>query len=128
MLSQVDEVRNNAYFVGIAIGRATMPEIHELATLTSKGQITLPKPIRQVLGVDIGAKVAFDLRGGEVIVSRADAEHEDPAIGAFLNLLEADIRAGRHVLSLPNDLALTLLANAGHAVDLDEDIEGEVAL
>jgi antitoxin PrlF len=61
-------------------------------------------------------------------VSRADAEHEDPAIGAFLGLLEADIRAGRHVQSLPNDLALSLLANAGHAVNLDEDIEGEVAL
>ena len=128
MLGQVDEVRRKPYRVGIAIGRATMPEIHEIATLTSKGQITLPKPIRQVLGVDTGAKVAFDLRGGEVIVSRADAEHEDPAIGAFLGLLEADIRAGRHVQSLPNDLALSLLANAGYAVNLDEDIEGEVAL
>ena len=105
-----------------------MPEIHEVATLTSKGQITLPKPIRQALGVDIGGKVAFDLRAGEVIVTRADAEHEDPAIGAFLNLLEADIRAGRHVRPLPDDLARALVANAGHAVDLDEDIDGEVAL
>jgi antitoxin PrlF len=105
-----------------------MPEIHEVATLTSKGQITLPKPIRQALGVDTGAKVAFDLRGGEVIVSRADAEHEDTAIGAFLGLLEADIRAGRHVQSLPEDLARAMLANAGHAVNLDEDIEGDVAL
>lgn len=105
-----------------------MPEIHEVATLTSKGQITLPKPIRQALGVDAGGKVAFDLRGGEVIVTRADAEHEDPAIGAFLGLLEADIRAGRHVRSLPDDLARAMLANAGHAVNLDEDIDGEVAL
>lgn len=105
-----------------------MPEIHEIATLTSKGQITLPKPIRQVLGVETGAKVAFDLRAGEVIVSRADAEHEDPAIGAFLGLLEADIRAGRHVQTLPEDLARAMLANAGRAVNLDEDIEGDVAL
>ncbi|KLD75513.1 AbrB/MazE/SpoVT family DNA-binding domain-containing protein [Xanthomonas hyacinthi] len=105
-----------------------MPNIHEVATLTSKGQITLPKPIRQALGVDAGGKVAFDLRGGEVVVTRADAEHEDPAIGAFLALLESDIRAGRHVQALPEDLARTMLANAGHAVDLDDDIEGEVAL
>ena len=105
-----------------------MPEIHETATLTSKGQLTLPKPIRQVLGVGTGAKVAFDLRGGEVIVSRADAEHEDPAIGAFLELLEADIRAGLHVQALPEDLARAMLANAGRAVNLDEDIEGDVAL
>jgi len=104
-----------------------MSEIHEIATLTSKGQITLPKPIRKALGVDTGGKVAFDLRGGEIIVTRADA-HEDPAIGAFLGLLEADIRAGRHLQSLPEDLALAMLANIGQAVNLDEDIEGEVAL
>ena len=105
-----------------------MPEIHEVATLTSKGQITLPKPIRQVLGVDTGGKVAFDLRGGEIIVTRVDPEHEDPAIGAFLRLLEADIRAGHHLQSLPEDLARAMLANLGHAVNLEEDIEGEVAL
>jgi antitoxin PrlF len=105
-----------------------MPEIREVATLTSKGQITLPKPIRQALGVDVGGKVAFDLRGGEVIVTRVDAEHVDPAIEAFLGLLEADIRAGRHVQCLPDSLARAMLASAGHAVDLDVDIEGEVAL
>ncbi len=104
-----------------------MSEIHEIATLTSKGQITLPKPIRKALGVDTGGKVAFELRGGEIIVTRADT-HEDPAIGAFLGLLEADIRAGRHLQSLPEDLALAMLANIGQAVNLDEDIEGEVAL
>jgi antitoxin PrlF len=47
--------------------------------------------------VDTGGKVAFDLRGGEVVVTRADAEHEDPAIGAFLGLLARDIEAGRNV-------------------------------
>ncbi len=33
-----------------------MPAIHEVATLTSKGQITLPKSIRQALGADTGSK------------------------------------------------------------------------
>jgi antitoxin PrlF len=66
-----------------------MPAIRELATITSKGQITLPKPIRQALGVDYGGKVAFDLQGSQVIVTRADeAFHEDPAITSFLALLE----------------------------------------
>jgi len=83
MLRQIDEVRKIPYHSGIVTRRTAMPEIHEVATLTSKGQITLPKPIRQALGVDAGGKVAFDLRGGEVIVTRADAEHEDPAIEAL---------------------------------------------
>jgi antitoxin PrlF len=105
-----------------------MPEIHEVATLTSKGQITLPKSIRQALGVTTGGKVAFDLRHGEVVVTRAETEHEDPAISAFLGLLEAGIRLGRHTQPLPEDLARALLANAGHPVNLDEEIDGEVAL
>ena len=66
-----------------------MPAIHEVATLTSKGQITLPKPIRQALGVDVGGKVAFELLGDRVVVTRVEEEpHEDPAIGRFLLLLQ----------------------------------------
>ncbi|MFJ4444916.1 type II toxin-antitoxin system PrlF family antitoxin [Pseudomonas sp. NPDC089422] len=105
-----------------------MPAIHEIATLTSKGQITLPKSVRQLLGIDTGGKIAFDVRGGEIVVSRVDAIHEDPAIGAFLGLLEADVRNGRNLTTLPADLAQTMLANANHSVNLDEEIDGEVSI
>lgn len=106
-----------------------MPIVHEVATITSKGQITLPKPIRQALGVDAGGKVAFDLeKDGQIVVRRAEAEHEDPVIGAFLSLLTRDIQAGRHVHGLPEELARAMLEQAGHGVKLDEQIDGEVAL
>ncbi len=105
-----------------------MPHIHEIATITSKGQITLPKPIRQALGAAVGDRVAFDLRGTDVVVTRADEEHEDPAIGAFLVLLENDIKSGKHLYTLPDNLSQAMLANLHHAIDLDEDIVGEVAL
>ena len=75
-----------------------------------------------------GGKIAFDVRGGEVVVSRVEAAHEDPAIGAFLSLLEADIRAGRNLRTLSPDLAEVLLVNASRTVHLGEDIEGEVEL
>jgi len=58
--------------------------------------------------------------------SGAEPEHQNPVIGAFLTLLEADIRAGQHVRSLPEDLARALLANSGYAVDLDEEIEDDM--
>lgn len=127
---RIDNVRNNPYSSAMRTKRKTqaMSSIHELATLTSKGQITLPKTIRQALGVTTGGKVAFELRGGEVVVTRAEVEHEDPAIGAFLNLLEADICEGRSVRVLPEELARAMLANVGKAENLDEEIEGEVAL
>jgi antitoxin PrlF len=106
-----------------------MQAIHEVATLTSKGQITLPKPIRQALGVDAGGKVAFDFTGDRVIVTRAEEEpHEDPAIGSFLALLQKDIQSGRHITSLPDDLARSMLSTLGSQVNLTEDILGDVAL
>ncbi len=106
-----------------------MPVIHEFATITSKGQITLPKPIRQALGVDVGGKVAFELQeNGQVVVSRADTEHEDRVIGAFLDLLTNDIRAGRHVRGIPEDLAQAMLEHAGRSSGLDEEIQGNVVI
>lgn len=105
-----------------------MPHIHEIATVTSKGQITLPKPIRQALGIGVGGRVAFDLRGTDVVVTRADAEHEDPAIGAFLALLEGEIKSGKHLSAMPDDLVQAMLANLHHPVEPDEEIVGEVAL
>ena len=53
-----------------------MPEIHEVATdlrVRSRCQVHPAGAGRGHRG-----KVAFDLRGGEVVVTRADAEHEDP--------------------------------------------------
>ena len=36
-----------------------MSIIHEVATMTAKGQITVPKPIRQALGAGVGTKVTL---------------------------------------------------------------------
>ena len=106
-----------------------MQAIHEVATITSKGQITLPKPIRQALGVDFGGKVAFDLQGSQVVVTRVENEsHEDPAIRSFLALLEKDISSGLHISALPVDLVQSMLSAIERPVDLSVDIHGDVAL
>ncbi len=106
-----------------------MSIIHEVATMTAKGQITLPKSIRQALGVDVGAKVAFELgEDGQIVVSRADTQHEDPAIGAFLDLLAGDLQAGRHVGAIPDDLAQDMLEHAEREAGGHEDIDGDVDL
>ena len=106
-----------------------MSIIREVATITAKGRITLPKAVRQALGVDVGAKVAFKLHDdGQIVVSRADAEHEDPAIAAFLHLLAGDIQAGRHVRAMPDDLARDMLGHARREAGPNEDIYGAVDL
>lgn len=106
-----------------------MPVIQEIATITSKGQITLPKLIRQALGVDYGGRVAFELRGSQVVVTRAEEQpHEDPAISSFLALLQRDISGGRHIAALPDDLVRAMLATLDQPIDRAADIEGDVAL
>ena len=106
-----------------------MSQIHEVATITSKGQITLPKPIRQALGVDTGGKVAFDFNGTTIVVTRADAaEHTDPVIAKFLALIEKDIARGKNVSALPANLAKSLKNALKTKIDLAEDIKGGVSL
>ena len=106
-----------------------MSQIHEVATITSKGQITLPKPIRQALGLGTGGKVAFDFDGIAIVVTRAEeTEHNDPAIAKFLRLIELDITAGKNTTELPASLAKSLKKALKTKVDLDEEIQGDVSL
>lgn len=108
-----------------------MPAVIESSTLTSKGQITLPKPIRQALGVTHGQKVVFQLHdNGQITLSRAEQAHEDPAILGFLSMLENDIQRGRHIVDLPTGLlaAMEDSLKDGDFPDPNDDIDGDVAL
>lgn len=110
-------------------GFPIMPIIHAVATVNAKGRITLPKAIRRAMGVEAGSWLAFDLHeDGRIVVSLADAGHEDPVIGAVLDLLSGDVRAGRHVHALPHDLAQDMLELAQRDPEPDEDICGHVDL
>jgi antitoxin PrlF len=42
-------------------------------TVTSKGQVTIPKPVRDYLGIEPGSEVNFRLADdGHIIIERAD--------------------------------------------------------
>ncbi|MFA5120595.1 type II toxin-antitoxin system PrlF family antitoxin [Zavarzinia sp.] len=97
--------------------------------VSPKGQTTLPLAVRQVLGVRDGGEVVFRTDGHRVVVEAVEAAHEDPAIGAFLGLIAADIAAARAVSLLPADLLDALEAVRREVdVDLDQPIEGDVCL
>jgi antitoxin PrlF len=103
--------------------------IEETSTITAKGQTTVPKAVRQALGVAYGGKIAYRIEDGRVTVHNPQAEHHDPALAAFLGLIEKDIAAGRNVRDLPAGTAAALRRAAkGARVDLDETLEGDVAL
>ena len=71
-------------------------------TLTSRGQTTIPKPIREALGLQPGDRVEFLVEQGQVVLRRATADiteldglldrsDQDPV---SLDAMEAAIRRG----------------------------------
>ena len=103
--------------------------IEETSTITAKGQTTVPKAVRQALGVDCGGKIAYRIEDGRVTVHNPEADNRDPALTAFLGLIEKDIAAGRNLLVLPGGVAAALRRAIREVrVDLDEKLEGDVAL
>jgi len=54
------------------LGRNTMA-----TTVTSKGQVTIPKPVRDHLGLGPGSRVAFRLAAdGSVVIEKADGTRQ----------------------------------------------------
>jgi antitoxin PrlF len=41
-----------------------------MSTVTSKGQVTLPKKLREALGLKAGSEVEFELDAGRIVVRR----------------------------------------------------------
>ena len=107
-----------------------MSVIEAVCTITAKGQTTVPKAIRQALGVSYGGRITFRVDDGTVSVHAAAEPVADPALAPFLALLERDIAARPEALiTLTPELAARMTAaTEGVEVDPDAPIEGEVAL
>ncbi len=106
--------------------------LKEESTITAKGQTTVPKAVRQALGVDYGGRIAFvvdDQR--RVFVERASEEASDPVVDRFLAFLAEDMakHPGTSIVALPPTLRDRIAALTGTMdVDLDAEIDGDVAL
>jgi antitoxin PrlF len=102
--------------------------LEEFSTITAKGQTTIPKSVRQALGVDYGGRIAFRVGKNGVTVARAD-ETDDPAIDEFLEFLASDIKKRPEaVKALTPELAARITAlTADMHVDLDDEVDGDVA-
>lgn len=108
--------------------------VEEVCTITAKGQTTVPKAVRQALGVGYGGRIAFRVERGRVTVHALPEVDEaaDPALAPFLALLEADLvaRPAEAVQPLQEALAgrLEALATEVGEVDPNAPIKGEVSL
>ena len=106
-----------------------MAVIEKVATITAKGQTTIPKAVRQALGAGYGDRIAYRIDEHGVSLHRVETA-DDPALGAFLEFLATDIRAHpERIRSVSPQLRARIEAlTAGVEVDLNAPIEGAVAL
>ncbi|ODT77211.1 MAG: AbrB family transcriptional regulator [Pelagibacterium sp. SCN 64-44] len=106
--------------------------LKEESTITAKGQTTVPKVVRQALGVDYGGRIAFFVDDQHrVYVEKAATEASDPIVDHFLEFLAQDMKKhpGTSVVALPATLRDRMAALVGNMdVDLDAEIDGDVAL
>ena len=75
-----------------------------IATLTSKGQITVPRDVRKELGLEPGTKVSFVHNAeGDIVVQRVGRSVKElsgalPYSGPALTIHEMDEAVGKAVL------------------------------
>ncbi|MFN0193317.1 MAG: AbrB/MazE/SpoVT family DNA-binding domain-containing protein [Aestuariivirga sp.] len=68
-----------------------------MARVTSKGQVTIPKEVRDKLGIGPGSNIGFEEQGGHVVLVRAEeVEGENKGARLVRKLAEFGERARRN--------------------------------
>ncbi len=106
--------------------------LKEESTITAKGQTTVPKAVRQALGVDYGGRLVFCVDDAHrVYVEKVQEEVSDPIVDRFLSFLAQDMikHPDTSIIALPATLRERMATLVGDVdVDLDAEIDGVVAL
>lgn len=98
--------------------------ITQRSTVTAKGQTTIPKAVRQALGIRTGDRIAFRVdRNGGISLTRDKEPEETSAVDAFLAFLSDDIkRRPETVAPMPEEAAERLRVVAR---EVEVDLDGE---
>lgn len=93
------------------------------ATLTDKYQNTVPAAIRKALHLQKRDKIAYVIRGGQVILEKAEPREDqvDPAVQAFLGFLEREMVANPQRLKPFGGETTRRAAELVDGVDIDRD-------
>ena len=101
-----------------------------VSKVTGKSQTTLPRGVRQALGINAGDQLGYQINGNEAVIRKVVADEEDPALAPFLALLEQDVAQNAARLeAIPAGLVERIRAlTKAVAFNRDEVIHGPVTL
>jgi antitoxin PrlF len=99
------------------------------SVITAKAQTTLPKGVREALGVSAGDHLGYIIEHDRAIIMKArPVEVMDGDMDAFLRFLEADLVTRRRVAPASAELLERADALVGSLdVNVDDPIEGDLA-
>lgn len=98
------------------------------STLTDRYQTTIPEPVRKVLGLNKRDKICYSIQSdGQVVISRADEQENDPILGKFLNFLARDMEKNpQHLQAISSGLVSRVQSLVSEVeVDLDASLSDE---
>ncbi len=98
------------------------------STLTDRYQTTVPEAVRRALHLGKREKIRYTIKDdGSVVLTRADADENDPVLTSFLEFLAKDIQSNpQHLESVTPELLSRIqgLVEGVH-VDLDMPLDDE---
>ena len=98
------------------------------STLTDRYQTTVPDIVRKALHLSKREKIRYTIQpDGNVLLSRADQEESDPALGSFLTFLANDIQQNpQHLKAVTPELVSRIQNLVGDLdVNLDAPLDDE---
>ncbi|MET3613318.1 antitoxin PrlF [Rhizobium aquaticum] len=106
--------------------------LKKISAITEKGQVTIPKAVREALGVEYGGRVAFYVNEDRTVSIRREKEEgeDDPLISRFLNFLAEDMaQHPDRIQKFPPALVERMVtATEGMQIDPEAPIDGDVVL
>lgn len=98
------------------------PTLEIEATITERGQTTVPAAIRKMLGIHRGAIIFKGMPDGTVLIEpKPEESEEDPVIAKFLDFLAGNIEKNpQHLVPLTQEL---LDESYGLVGDIDIDMD-----
>jgi antitoxin PrlF len=103
------------------------PTLEFEATITERGQTTVPAPIRKMLGVKKGPIVFKGLSDGTVVIEPKKGSAPDPVIEKFLDFLEKDMeKHPQRLAPLTQEMLDEIHDLVGHLdIDLDAPLDDD---
>ena len=92
------------------------------STLTDRYQTTVPGAVRKALHLGKREKIRYTIQSdGNVLLSRADINDEDPVLGSFLSFLASDIQKHPERLRAATPELVSRIQGLVDSVDFDLD-------